>query len=52
MGKNDGQIIFNENVPEIGQFKVYGSGIVVGKFIDRVMLTLKGEVVTLIDADG
>jgi hypothetical protein len=45
-------VIFDENIPEIGHFKVYGNGTIVGKFIDRTMLTLKGENVTIIDDLG
>ena len=44
--------MFDENIPDIGYFKIYGNNTIVGKFIDRIMLTLKGDLITIIDDVG
>ena len=37
---------------EIGVSKVFANGMIVTKFVDRVMFTLKGDGITVVDADG
>ncbi len=37
---------------EIGVSKVFANGMIVTKFVDRVMFTLKGDSISVVDADG
>lgn len=37
---------------EIGVSKVFENGIIVTKFVDRVMFTLKGNEIRVVDVDG